>query len=180
MSATCDGAALLANVHVGGIPRSSDGGATWHPTINVDEDVHEVRAHESRPDIVIAAAATGLWISRDAGRTWNVEREGLHAPYCSAVAFAGADIMVAASDGHFAAQGGIYRRPLDGSGPLQAIGGGLPKWLDGIVDTACIATHASTVALVDGGGNLYVSEDAGRTWSRRADQLPAASSVLIV
>ena len=29
MSATADGSAILANVHVGGIPRSTDGGATW-------------------------------------------------------------------------------------------------------------------------------------------------------
>jgi len=180
MTATCNGAALLANVHVGGIPRSTDGGATWHPTINIDEDVHEVRAHDTRPDVVIAAAATGLCISRDGGQTWSVEREGLHAPYCSAVAFAGTDIVVAASEHHFAPQGGIYRRPLDGSGPLLPVGGGLPKWLDGIVDTACIATHASTLALADRGGNLYLSEDAGQTWSRRADRLPAPSSILVV
>jgi hypothetical protein len=38
MTATVDGA-LLANVHVGGIPRSVDGGATWAPTIDVDSDV---------------------------------------------------------------------------------------------------------------------------------------------
>ena len=88
--------------------------------------------------------------------------------------------MVAASEGHFAAQGGIYRRPLDGSGPLLPVGRGLPKWLDGIVDTACIATHASTLALADNGGTLYLSEDAGRTWSRMAGGLPNPSSILIV
>src|SRR3954470_21332996 len=57
MSGTSDGATLLVNVHVGGIPRSQDGGVTWHPTIDIDADVHEVRVHPSRPDIVIAAAA---------------------------------------------------------------------------------------------------------------------------
>src|SRR4029453_14776189 len=36
------GDVLLANVHVGGIPRSTDGGATWEPTIDVDADVHQV------------------------------------------------------------------------------------------------------------------------------------------
>jgi hypothetical protein len=180
MTATCNGAVLLANVHVGGIPRSTDGGATWHPTIDIEEDVHEVRAHDTRPDVVAAAAATGLCISRDGGKTWTVEREGLHAPYCSAVAFAGTDVLVAASEDPFSAQGGIYRRPLDGSGPLLPVGGGLPKWLDRGVDTAGIATHASTLALADRGGNLYLSEDTGRTWSRIADQLPTPSSVLIV
>jgi photosystem II stability/assembly factor-like uncharacterized protein len=180
MTATCDGAVLLANVHVGGIPRSTDGGATWHPTIDIEEDVHEVRAHDSRPDIVIAAAATGLCISRDAGKTWSVEREGLHAPHCSAVAFAGGDVLVSASVDPFSAQGGMYRRPLDGPGPLTAVGGGLPEWLEGKVDTACIATRGSTLALVDSGGNLYLSKDDGQTWSRIAHQLPMPSGVLIV
>ena len=180
ITATCDGSALLANVHVGGIPRSADRGVSWHPTINVDEDVHEVRAHESRPEIVIAAAATGLCISRDGGATWSVEHEGMHAPYCSCVAFAGNDILIGASESHFASQSRIYRRPLDGSSPLTPVSGGLPAWFDGIVDTACIATRAETLALVDKGGNLYVSQDAARTWTRMATQLPATSAVLIV
>ena len=31
--ATADGSAILAAVHVGGIPRSTDGGLTWRPTV---------------------------------------------------------------------------------------------------------------------------------------------------
>lgn len=77
----------------GGIPRSIDGGVTWRPTIDIESDVHEVRAHPTRPDIVIAAAAIGLYISRDAGESWSVEREGLHTTYCSAVAFSGNDML---------------------------------------------------------------------------------------
>src|SRR5580704_12254367 len=72
MAATCDGAALLANVHVGGIPRSTDAGLSWHPTIDIESDVHQVCAHPTRPDIVIAAAAAGLCVSRDAGATWTI------------------------------------------------------------------------------------------------------------
>ncbi|HIC54115.1 MAG TPA: hypothetical protein EYO97_09810 [Gemmatimonadetes bacterium] len=44
MTATSDGGVLLANVHVGGISRSTDGSETWQPTIDVESDVHEVRA----------------------------------------------------------------------------------------------------------------------------------------
>jgi hypothetical protein len=73
MSATCDGRAIFANVHVGGIPRSTDGGTTWLPTIDVDSDVHQVCAHPTRPDIVIAATGIGLGISRDGGDTWTIE-----------------------------------------------------------------------------------------------------------
>jgi hypothetical protein len=179
IAATPDGAVLLANVHVGGIPRSTDGGATWQPTIDVDSDVHEVRAHPNRPGVVMAAAAIGLCTSRDGGLTWDVEREGLHASYCSAVAFAGDDVLVSASLDHFAAQGAIYRRRIDGRGPLVAIAGGLPRWIDGIADTGCIATHGSAVAIADRSGNLYLSGDTGRSWSSQTYGFPPASSVLI-
>src|SRR4029434_8936662 len=76
ITATADGSVLLANVHVGGIPRSTDGGTTWQSTIDVDSDVHEVRAHPHRPDVVMAAAAIGLCTSRDGGATWDIEQEG--------------------------------------------------------------------------------------------------------
>lgn len=178
MTATCDGAVLLANVHVGGIPRSMDHGATWSSTIEIDADVHQVCAHPTRPGLVIAAAAVGLCVSKDAGASWTIEQEGLHASYCSAVAFAGEDILVSASEDPFAARGAIYRRPIDGSGPLHPLGGGLPRWIDGRADTGCIAAHASTVAAADGAGHLYVSKDAGRTWS--SSTIPNPSSLLVL
>ncbi len=179
ITATPDRAVLLANVHVGGVPRSTDGGATWQPTIDVDSDVHEVRAHPNRPGVVMAAAAIGLCSSRDGGLTWDVEQEGLHGLHCSAVAFVGDDVLVSAASDHFAAEGAIYRRRVDGHGPLVAVAGGLPKWIEGIADTGCIATYGSAVAVADRNGNLYLSGDTGRSWSRRADGLPLPSSVLI-
>jgi len=179
ITATCDGTVLLANVHVGGIPRSTDAGLTWQPTIDIDSDVHQVCAHPTRPDIVIAAAAAGLCISRDAGATWTIERQGLHAHYCSAVAFGRNDIFVAASTDHFASQGAVYRRPIDSDGPMQPLGGGMPKWIDGIADTDCIATRDSRVAVIDQSGRLYLSYDDGASWSYPFDRLPAPSALHI-
>jgi hypothetical protein len=180
ITATPDGAVLLANVHVGGIPRSSDGGATWQPTIDVESDVHEVRAHPNRPGVVMAAAGIGLCTSRDGGVTWTVEQEGLHASYCSAVAFAGDDVLVSASEDHFATHGAIYRRREEETDSLVAVGGGLPARTDGIVDTGCIGTRGTAVALADRKGNVYVSADNGSSWSRPASGLPPPSSILIV
>jgi hypothetical protein len=165
MTATCDGAVILANVHVGGIPRSTDGGATWRPTIGIDADVHQVCAHRARPDLVIAASALGLCISRDAGATWTIEQRGLHAPHCSAVAFGKNDIFVSASIDPFATQGAVYRRPIDGNGPLEPLRGGMPEWTDGKVDTDCIASRNSTIAVIDWSGQLFVSHDNGHTWT---------------
>src|SRR5207247_1720602 len=103
----------------------------------------------------------------------------LHASYCSGVAFLGDDVLVAASTDHFATQGAVYRRPVGAPRPFMLVGGGLPKWIDGIAYTRCIATRGSTAAVADRAGNVYVSTDAGSTWLRRADGLPPPSSVVI-
>jgi hypothetical protein len=179
MAATCDGAMLLANVHVGGIPRSIDSGLTWQPTIDINSDVHQVCAHPTRPEIVIAAAAVGLCISRDAGATWTIEQQGLHALHCSAVAFGRNDIFVSASTDPFAAQGAVYRRPIDGNGPLQPLGGGMPQWIEGKADTDCIATRDSMAAVIDRSGRLYLSHDDGASWSCPLDRLPVPSGLHI-
>ena len=179
VAANSNGSILFANVHVGGIPRSMDGGRTWQPTIDINSDVHEVRAHQADPDIVVAASAIGLCISHDAGATWTIERDGLHAPYCSAVAFSGDDILVSASTDHFATQGRIYRRPVRPDGDTVAVENGLPTWINGIADTGCIATNDSTIVVVDRAGTLYLSTEFGLAWSRSSSELPTPSSVLI-
>lgn len=179
VAANANGSILFANVHVGGIPRSIDGGRTWQPTIDINSDVHEVRAHPTYPNIAAAASAVGLCISRDAGATWAIERDGLHATHCSAVAFSGDDVLVSASTDPFAAQGKIYRRPLKPDGHIVAVEDGLPTWVDGIVDTGCIATKISMVVMVDRSGTLYISAEFGQAWSQSRRKLPTPSSVLI-
>jgi hypothetical protein len=179
LAANSNGSVLFANVHVGGIPRSTDGGRTWQPTIDINSDVHEVRAHPEDPDLVVAASAMGLCISRDAGATWTIESDGLHTAHCYAVAFSGDDILVSASTDPFAAQGKIYRRPMRPEGDIVPVEGGLPTWIDGKADTGCIATDGSAVIVVDRAGTLYVSTQFGRAWSRSNVELPTPSSVLI-
>ena len=179
VAANADGSVLLANVHVGGIPRSVDGGRTWQPTIDIHSDVHEVRGHPANPDIVAAASAVGLCISRDAGATWTIEHEGLHALHCSAVAFSGDDILVSAATDPFAAHGRVYRRPIRLNADLVAVEDGMPEWTNGKVDTGCIATHGSMIAVADQGGNLYLATELGRAWICGNTGLPAPSGVLI-
>lgn len=179
VAANANGSVLFANVHVGGIPRSVDGGRTWQPTIDINSDVHEVRAHPADPDLVVAASSIGLCISRDAGATWKIERDGLHAPHCYAVAFSGDDIIVSASTDFFSAEGRIYRRPIKPEGSLVAIEGGRTAAIQGSADTGCIAASGPTIAVADKAGNLYDSHDFGQTWSRQGTGLPFPSGVLL-
>jgi photosystem II stability/assembly factor-like uncharacterized protein len=178
MTRTADGA-LLANIHVGGIIRSTDGGASWEPTIPVDHDVHEVRAHPTRPDVVVAAAAVGLCVSRDGGRTWAVVDDGLHATYSRAVAFDGDDVLMSVSDGPFTAGSAIYRVRDVGdaahTGAPERVHDGLPEWLAGNVDTRCLVADAGRAALADGSGSVWVN--AGDGWTCAVQDLPRVGCV---
>jgi len=178
LTATPDGV-LLANVHVGGIPRSIDGGQTWEPTIDVDADVHQVRAHPDRPRLAIAAAAVGVCRSDDAGATWTVSTEGLHATYCRAVALAGDVMFVSASTGPRTEQGALYRRAIDSDAPFERCTEGLPEWQPHNVDTGCLDTNGVRVAFGGADGVVYNSEDAGRTWGVLAEGLPPVTAVAI-
>jgi len=184
LSATTDGT-LLANVHVGGIARSEDAGRSWEPTIEVDADVHEVKAHPSAGELVMAAAAVGLCVSRDGGRQWTVVDHGLHATYARAITFIGDDVLVSVSDGPFAKRSAIYRGRVDAvgsdaKGRLERVRDGLPEWLEGNVDTRCLATGGGRIALADGSGSVWVTGPDGDGWSLAADGLPWVNAVVVV
>ncbi|HXY92999.1 MAG TPA: hypothetical protein VEP49_11020 [Acidimicrobiia bacterium] len=178
MSVTCDEQVFLANVHVGGIQRSTDGGRSWAPTLPVDHDVHEVRAHPTMPEVVMAAAAVGLCVSTDAGATWSVVTDGLPMTYARAVNFIDDDVLLSISDGPRATRAAIFRRPVAG-GSLERVDAGLGDHLTGNVDTRCLATGKGRAALADGAGNVWLSQHGVVGWERLADGLPFVSGVAI-
>jgi hypothetical protein len=173
-----DGAGRLhVSVHVGGIPRSLDGGATWQPTIDVDSDVHQVLAHPELADVVLAATAMGLARSDDGGERWRFERDGMHADYCRAVAVSGGAVLVSASTGPGGRRAAIYRAALEGSVWFERCTAGLPEWFDANVDTGCLAADGDTVAFGTADGSLFRSEDGGATWTEAAGGLPTVRAV---
>jgi hypothetical protein len=176
ITTTADDRAVLVGVHVGGIPRSGNGGSSWKPTIDPQSDVHEVRAHPTDPKLVLAAAAVGLAVSRDAGVTWDVTTDGLHSTYARAVAFTSDGALVSVSDGPMTERGALYRWDLAG-GPLVQVTDGLPEWLDGNVDTGALDARGEDALFADEGGNVYSSADGGRSWSLLASSLGHVSSV---
>jgi hypothetical protein len=176
MAATADAGALLVNVHVGGIPRSVDGGATWEPTIAVDADVHQVLAHATRADVVVAAASAGLCRSSDGGATWSSTTDGMELTYARGVAIVGDDVLVTVSDGPWADRSAVYRGSVDG-GAVTKVEGGLPDHLHGNVDTRCIASDGTRVVLVDGEGDAWLSAQGCEGFVRLVEQLRGVTGV---
>lgn len=168
---------VYANVHVGGIVRSTpDGG--WRPSIDIETDVHQVIAHPERAGLILAATAFGLARSDDGGDTWTMADDGLHAHYCRAVAVAGDTVLVSASTGPRTRQAAVYRRALDGAGPFERCTGGLPEWFGSNIDTHALAADGPRVAFGTTEGDVWVSNDGGGTWETAADGLPRVNAVL--
>lgn len=168
---------LHANVHVGGIPRSIDAGASWEPTIDIDADVHQVVAHPAEPDVVLAAGAVGLAVSVDGGSSWRIEREGLHATYARAVAVAGDRVLLSVSNGPRGGRAALYRTALEPGATFERCTMGLPEWFDGNIDSGWLDARGSEVAFGTGDGEVFVSDDAGEHWTRAATGLPSIRAV---
>ncbi len=169
---------VFVNVHVGGIVRTDDHGQTWHPTIDIDADVHQVATAEG---FVFAATAHGLASSRDRGATWTYRTDGLEAPYARAVVVSGDDLLMSTSNGPRGGRAGIYRAPLVG-GPFERCRTGLPEWFDDNIDTYCLDSlnDGSYAAFGTADGAVYASDDGGVTWDMVATGLPVVHQLLLV
>jgi len=167
---------LLANVHVGGIARSDDSGRSWTPTIDLHFDVHQVRSIWGRGDLVVAAAAVGLCVSRDAGRTWRVRAEGLDATYCRAVAVPDEAILVSASEGPRGKRAAIYRTSIHSDTTFERV----TDWMAANVDTAALDGFGEHAVFGTASGEVWQSDDSGATWERTHHGLAPVTSVALV
>jgi hypothetical protein len=168
---------VFVNVHVGGIPRSVDGGASWTPTIDIDADVHQVTTTE---DLVLAACAGGLAVSPDRGDSWDLRTDGLHAVYSRAVAVCGDTLFVTASSGPRGGRAAVYRGDVAGGGFERCEVG--PGWFVGNIDSHHLDAlmHGPLVAFASSDGDVYASEDAGATWDRVVDGLRGVRRLLVM
>ena len=138
--------------------------------------MHQVVAPSGHPGLVLAACARGLAKTSDAGGAWAYETDGLHAVYCRALAVGEGNLYLSASLSHRGGKAALYRRPLEG-GPSEKCVDGLPEWFSSNIDTACVTASGSDVALGTEDGLVFVSGDAGRTWSAWAADLPPVRCV---
>jgi len=171
---------IHVNVHVGGVARSRDRGRSWAPTMDIENDVHQVLAHPTRGDVVLVASAEGFGVSRDGGGSWQLVTAGLHAHYLRAVAVADDIVLVSASTGPGGRRSALYRRRLDSDGAFERCRDGLPTWFDANIDTACLAADGPVVVCGTEDGRIFQSLDGGERWQMRAKGLPPVTSVTLV
>jgi len=170
--------AIYVNVHVGGIPKSTDDAQSWQPTVDIRADVHEVRVHPERYALLVAAAAVGFGVSEDAGLSWSFSDEGLTASYARAVAVAGDTVFLTASEGPRGGHAAAYRGSLSGAGAFERCRAGLPEWFARNINTHCLDVGDGIVAFgVE--GSVYASSDEGTSWDQAATGLPGVNCLAI-
>lgn len=148
----------LVNIHVGGVARQR--GGEWQPLVDIDVDVHQISAG---PDgsLLVATGAAGFGSSTDGGSTWLWDTDGLHGSYCRALAVAGDYVLLTASTGPGRTRGAVYRRALGDAGPWKRTG----PLVDGNIDTFWLAAAGDAAAFAAADGTVWVSADAGATWT---------------
>jgi photosystem II stability/assembly factor-like uncharacterized protein len=174
---------LLVGIELGGVMRSTDGGATWadhNPLACID--AHSMVTHGGAPDRVYEAAGDGVARSEDAGATWSHLEAGLDRSYAWATAVDPEDPdlwYVSVSTGPFAAHGrgdGQARVMRRRNGRWEPVGawGDAPELRRMPYALATLPDRPGIVVVGLRGGVLLVGEDAGERWNRLDVQLPDA------
>jgi photosystem II stability/assembly factor-like uncharacterized protein len=166
-----DGDLILVGIELGGLMRSTDGGATWQDhRPGAQRDVHSIAWHPRARNRAYEAGGGGAAFSENAGETWQPADDGRDRHYTWSVAVDPNDPdlwYVSASTGPYAAHGGrdpqsqIYRRRA--GEPWRALAGGLPGPLPAMPYALVAAESRLFAGFAD--GQVWESEDRGDSWS---------------
>src|SRR5215207_8351814 len=161
---------ILVGIELGGLMRSTDGGATWQDhRPGAQPDVHSLAWHPRVRGRAYEAGGGGAAFSEDAGETWQPADDGRDRHYTWSVAVDPDDPdlwYVSASTGPFAAHGRrdpqavIYRRRADE--PWSPVGAALPERLPAMPYALVTADGRLFVGLAD--GQVWESRDRGDSW----------------
>jgi photosystem II stability/assembly factor-like uncharacterized protein len=161
---------LLVGIELGGLMRSTDGGATWEDhRPGAPRDVHSLAWHARAAQHAYVAGGDGAAWSDDAGVSWRSDGDGRDRHYTWAVVADPEDAgtwFVSASTGPFAAHGGgdpqarIYRKRE--RRPWEEVVDGLPQPLDSMPYALVAVDGRLFAGLAD--GRIFESRDRGDTW----------------
>ncbi len=169
LAAAPGGGAVYADIHVGSIMRSLDGGLTWGPvTPDLNRDVHHVTTCPAAPKRVYAQTARAFYLSPDHGVTWEHRAEGLDERYgrCVAVDPNEPDrVLVTVSDGPHGdnVHGQLYRTE-DAGLHWTHVSDGFPSSTKRNIDTHHVAFDPSGTAWAVVERTLYVGRDRATRW----------------
>ena len=156
---------LYVDIHVGSIVRSGDRGTTWEPVdAAIHRDVHQVVTCPKAPERVYANTADAVFVSDDRGSTWRHCADGVGARYGRAIAVHDDDpdlLLASLSRGPHEGEGRLYRS-VDGGVSWRHLTTGFPPFVEGNIDTACVAFGSGEAA--DLWNGAVDSALAGRGW----------------
>ncbi len=160
---------VYADIHVGSIMLSPDGGENWAPvTPSLDEDVHQVATCPASDDNVYANTASAVYVSTDRGQSWDHRADDLGERYGRAIAVAPDNpklILASVSDGPHGdnVHGQLYRSEDMGRSWSPA-GGDFPQSTPDNINTHQVAFTSCQTAWAAVESELYFSTDGGERW----------------
>ena len=182
------GGRLFCAIHVGGVLVSEDKGSTWRQIQNgmdriirteggefdirqgagLNPDVHQIKAHPTCENVLLAATRDGFYVSEDGGKTFEprngdiVETLGVKNYQRSLGIFPDKEIwLCATAEGPGALDTSRLLRSKDQGRSWKEVMG-IPTPAPHIDSIECFR-HGRAVALV--GNSIFVSEDYGLNWS---------------
>ncbi len=179
---------IYASVEVGGLLRSTDGGAHWEEFPDLYEDVHRLMIHPRNAQFLYAVTGRGLYVSPDAGANWEQWTQGEDeiGGYPDGFVFRPSDpelIFMTAAHGapgtwrttHFA--GARISRSKDGGRNWEILRNGLPDRLQASIEAFCLEESGESCVILAAttSGDIYCSEDLGEHWQVIISGLPPIS-----
>lgn len=162
---------IFAGVEHGALIYTHDGGRTWHEAL-VGYDLHRIAVDPANPDRVFAGAGEGLFISENAGRTWESVPE-IQGKYVHAICFdpESPERMYVYVDEDYMP---LYKSE-DGGQSWKPVGKGLPaaRAADSLSvhpEEPDILFYGADVASKN--SQVFISFDKGESWEILSAELP--------
>ncbi|HZV77213.1 MAG TPA: hypothetical protein VFF63_05625 [Candidatus Babeliales bacterium] len=192
---------IVCAISAAGAFRSDDGGATWRPInrglksnaipqqeAEVGHCVHHIAMHPARPDVLFMQKHWDVMRSDDGGESWKEVSGNLPTDFGFAIDVHAHDpqtiyvVPIKSDSEHFPIDGRLrVYRSRTGGDDWEPLTTGLPQancYVNVLRDAMAVDSLDSCgIYFGTTGGQVYVSSDAGDTWSAIVRDLPAVLSV---